>query len=492
MSNFDIYNDIAKRTNGDVYFGVVGPVRSGKSTFITNFMKLVVLPNIENKHDKQRAIDELPQSANGKTVMTTQPKFIPNEAVAVRIGDALKFKVRLIDCVGYMVDGAMGLEEDEKPRMVQTPWSEKEIPFERAAEIGTDKVIAEHSSILIAITTDGSITNLARENYVKAEQKIVTQLKKSKKPFVLIVNSTEPKSDKVKLLTESLASKYDSPVIAMDVANMTEEGVEGILDSVIKEFPLVSIKVKMPTWLQALSFDNPIIQEIIVEVKRVTDNINKIGEYASDNVLFMESEKFEPIVVSDISLGDGKIVFEIKPKNQLFYIVLSNECGVDIKDDFALVNCLKDLTVAKKEYDKIKDALETVEIQGYGVVYPNLDEMKLEEPQIVKQGSHSGIRLRASASSLHIMKVDIETELSPIVGTEQQSEDLMKYLLSEFESNPQGLWETNMFGKSLHSLVKENLSHKLTQMPTDVQNKMRKTLSRVINEGKGGIICILL
>ena len=492
MKQFDVYEDIAERTNGDIYVGVVGPVRCGKSTFITKFMNLLVLPNITNKYSLERAKDELPQSGDGKTVMTTQPKFVPNEAVKISIKDKVELNVRMIDCVGYMVAGALGAEENDRPRLVKTPWSDKEMPFEEAAEVGTSKVIEDHSTIAILMTTDGSITDIERENYVSAEEKVATKLTKANKPFVIVVNTLSPKSDKTKALVNELEQKYNAPVLALDVDKLDEDDIDDIFEKMLTQFPLVSIKVKLPNWLQALPFDNALIQEIITEVSSMADGVKKIGDFKSDNVLFMDSDKFEPLVVQNIKMGEGKIIFEVVPKPHLFYSVLSEQCGTEIQDDFHLISYLKQLTHAKCEYDKLKVALAEVEETGYGVVYPNLDEMKLEEPQIVKQGNRSGIRLRASAPSLHIMKVDVETEINPIVGNEMQSEELVKDLLNEYESNPLGLWQTNMFGKSLHQLVKEGLTGKLNAMPVDVQRKMRKTLTRVINEGKGGVICILL
>ncbi len=492
MENFNVYEDISRRTNGDIYIGVVGPVRCGKSTFITSFMNSFVLPNITNKFSRERAKDELPQSADGKTVMTTQPKFIPNEAVKVQLDNTIELNVRMIDCVGYMVEGALGGEENEKPRLVKTPWSDNEMPFDEAAEMGTYKVMTEHSTVAVLMTTDGTITNIDRSSYEAAEQKIAKQLNDLHKPYVIVVNSKTPNSETARKLALNLSEKYGAPAISLDAKNLDKSSAISIFEKLLTQFPLVSAKVKLPNWLQALPYDNPLITKIISEAGSLIDDVIKIGDFNGEKIGFLESEDFEPLVVKNIKMGEGKLVFEIVPKPQLFYKVLSEECGENISSDFHLISYLKQLTHAKTEYDKVKVALEEAEQNGYGVVYPKLDEMQLEEPEIVKQGTKSGVRLKASAPSLHIMKVDIETEISPIVGTEQQSEELVKYLLSEFETNPQGIWETNMFGKSLHMLVKEGLTNKLTQMPSEVQKKMRKTLSRVVNEGKGGIICILL
>ena len=492
MDSYGIYEDIAKRTNGDIYLGVVGPVRCGKSTFITNFVNKLVLPNIDDKYNKTRTIDEMPQSADGKTIMTTQPKFIPNKAVNIVVKDAINLSVRLVDCVGYMINGAEGHIENNKPRLVKTPWSQSAIPFEEAAEIGTKKVITEHSTIAIAMTTDGSFTDIERDNYEKAEEKVVKELKASGKPFVVVLNTKNPNSDETMTLKENLSEKYKVPVLAIDVANLSEKNIEDIFEGVLQEFPLTSLRVKLPQWIQALPFEDEIVQAIVKETKDLVNNVNKVGEVDVTKTIFSDSDMFEPLTISEVKMGEGVAKIDVVAKPNLFYKVLSRQCGEDINNDFELVTYIKQLAVAKVEYDKIKEALKQVEEDGYGVVSPKLEEMRLEEPEIVKQGSRYGVRLKASAPSLHLMKVDVQTEISPIVGTEQQSEDLVKYLLKEFESNPQGIWETNMFGKSLHNLVNEGLNNKILQMPQEAQKKMRKTLSRIVNEGKGGIICILL
>lgn len=491
MENYNIYKDITTRSGGDIYLGVVGPVRTGKSTFITNFVNKLILPNITNSYAKERAIDELPQSAQGKTIMTTEPKFVPNEAVTIDIDD-IKMKLRLIDCVGYTVKGASGYEENEKPRFVKTPWSDSDMPFDKAAEIGTKKVITEHSNIAVLITTDGSFTDIDRTGYVEAEERVVAELKQCQKPFIVVLNTTKPESAETKKLAESLENKYSTKVLPLNVKDMTENDIATIFNLLLEEFPVNTIQIKMPKWMEALPFSSSLISEIVSEVKLGTEGLEKIGDFKFKKTLFETSENFEPVMDSKIILSEGNITINVEPKPELFYKVLSDECGVKIENDFELINNLKDLSHAKKEYDKLKVALQEVDETGYGVVIPSMDEMKLEDPEIVKQGSKFGVRLKASAPSLHIMKVDINTEVSPIVGTEQQSEDLVKYLLSEFENNPQGIWNTEMFGKSLHELVQEGLSSKLSSMPKEAQNKMRKTLGRIVNEGKGGVICILL
>lgn len=492
MENYGLYEDIAKRTGGDIYVGVVGPVRCGKSTFITQFMQNLVVPNIEDKNTKQRTIDELPQSADGKTIMTTQPRFVPSKAAAIRVNDKVDMNVRMIDCVGYLIDGALGHEENQKERLVKTPWSDEEMPFEKAAELGTKKVIDEHSTIGIVLTTDGSITDIPRSSYVKAEERVVSELAAQNKPFVVVLNTKLPKSDDAKKIAKSLETKYGVPVMPMDVLKLNQNNIDEIFEKILLEFPIKSLKIKMPKWMQALSFNHPIISNVVEEVKKFGENANKIGQIDKTNVAFLESDDFEPVVVSSIKMGEGKVYFEVTPKPGLFYRVLSEQCDTEITDDFHLISYVKQLAHAKAEYDKIKLALADVKEKGYGVVMPNVEDMTLEDPEIVKQGNKFGVKLKASAPSLHIMSVDIETEVNPIVGSQAQSEEMVKYMMSEFEQNPKAIWETNMFGKSLSSLVKEGIDSKITLMPVEAQRKMRKTLGRIINEGKGGIICILL
>lgn len=491
MKNTEIYNSIKARSNGDIYLGVVGPVRTGKSTFITKFMQKLIVPNIMGEHAKNRATTELPQSADGLTVMTTEPKFVPNEAVEVSV-DKVKMNVRMVDCVGYLVTGALGLSENGKERLVKTPWSEKKVPFKEAAETGTKKVIEEHSTVGIMVTTDGSITDLNRKDYEKAEEEVVEELKKAKKPFVIVLNSKTPTAPATLTLKEALQTKYDTPVIAMDVLNIKLSDINDMLEKLLMEFPAISIDVKMPKWMEALPYLNSFVQEIINEIKNMVTKKDKMGDYMGEHKMFANSEHFEMLEDFEIEMDKGKICFTVKPKPDLYYKVLSDQTGMEITNDYQLVSYLKQLTHAKEEYDKIKVALDGVKEHGYGVVTPKMEEMILAEPELIKRGGQYGVKLKASAPSLHLMRVDIETEVSPIVGTEQQGEELVKSLLSNFESDPKALWETKMFGKSLHMLVNEGLNHKINAMPMEAQAKMRKTLGRIVNEGKGGIICILL
>ena len=491
MEKFEIYEDIKNRTNGDIYIGVVGPVSVGKSTFITQFMQKLVLPNITEKNAKERTIDELPQSADGKTIMTTQPHFVPNEAVKIKVANA-EMKVRMIDCVGYLAQGVMGHIEDNKPRLVKTPWSDEELPFEEAAELGTSKVIKEHSTIGLVVTTDGSVTDLPRSSYIEAEERVVQEMKACGKPFVIILNCKNPNNNECKKLATALWTKYDVPIIPLNALELKDDDVDKIVESILMEFPVKSIKIQMPAWMRALDFNSEIISEVASEMKKVSQNMLKLSDANKNQIAFSESNCFDPITVSTIDAGDGVIKFNVIPKDGLFYRVLSEECGYEIKDDFELVNYIKELAIAKVEYDKIKGALEEVRQSGYGIVEPRKEDLELGEPEIIKQGNRFGVKIKASAPSLHIMRVDVETEVTPLVGTEDQSQDLAKNLVDQFENDPQSIWDTNILGKSLFNLVGDNINSKIVMMPIEAQRKMRKTLSRIVNEGKGGVLCILL
>ena len=492
MEKYDVYKDISNRTGGDIYIGVVGPVRTGKSTFITKFMEKMVIPNINNKLQKQIATDEMPQSADGKTIMTTQPKFIPANGVKVQFKNKATANVRLVDCVGYFVDGAVGHEEDNKPRLVKTPWSDKDIPFENAAEIGTKKVIEEYSTIGVVVTTDGTIGDISRESYIPAENRVIKELKSLKKPFVVLLNSKNPTSETAQRIASELEEKHDVSVICVNVESLNADDISVIMEKVLLEFPMCSFDVKLPKWMQALPADNAVISEIVSELKEASLGVSKMRDFAVLNEVFSNNDKFEPIKLEELCLGEGVSEFEIKAKDGLYYSVLSDECGETIANDYELINYIKSFAAEKRKFVKIKDALTDAEQNGYGVVLPTIDEMDLEEPVLVKQGGRYGVKLKASAPSLHILKVDVETEVAPTVGTEKQGEDLVNYIMNKFEDNPAGIWETNMFGKSLHDLVNEGLAGKLHAMPKEAQGKMRKTLTRIVNESKGGIICILL
>ena len=490
--NLKLYQDIAERTDGDIYVGVVGPVRTGKSTFIKNFMDLLVIPNIDNEYKKERARDELPQSAGGRTIMTTEPKFIPNEAVEITIGDNLKFKTRLVDCVGYLVNNAIGYLEDDMPRMVKTPWFDEEIPFEEAAEIGTRKVIAEHSTIGILVTTDGSVTDIPREDYIQAEERVVKELKELNKPFVIVLNSDDPFSDYTKALAKKLEDKYGVSVIPTDCAHLDLEDIDYIFSKILYEFPIETINLNFPRWVDGLSDEHWLKKELYTEIQTTFTDIHILKQVDSGINQLQNTQVITKTTLEEIRLGEGSVNVSIQLMDNLFYKVLTEISGVEINDEGELFSTITEFSRVKKQYDKISYALEEVKATGYGIVTPSIDELILEEPEMVKQGSRFGIRLKAKAPSIHMIRADIETEVSPIVGSEKQSEDLVNYLLSEFESDPTKIWESNIFGKNLHELVNEGLQNKLSKMPEEAQAKLQETLERIINEGSGGLICIIL
>lgn len=492
MEERNIYKDIQTRTGGDIYIGVVGPVRTGKSTFIKRFMDTLVLPNIEDDNERMRASDELPQSAAGRTIMTTEPKFVPENGVEIRLDNTASLKVRMIDCVGFIVDSAIGYLEENAERKVKTPWSKEEIPFREAAEIGTRKVIREHSTIGILVTTDGSVGDIPREDYVDAEEKAVRELKEIDKPFVILLNTLYPDSSENAALCRELSQKYSTPVIAVDCASLDESAVKGILATVLFEFPLKEVRVKLPLWIKSLERTDHLRNSLFDTVKSSMTKIGRIREVQDAAQLITEDEHITKAEITSMNLGRGRADIEVGLDPSLFYTVLSETTGLCVKDEKELFEHLTRLSKEQKKFEKIEAAYNDVLESGYGIVMPTMEELTLEEPQIVRQSGKYGVRLKASAPSIHMMRVHTTAEVTPIVGSEQQSEELVTYLLKEFEESPEKIWESDIFGKSVSDLVGEGLNNKLYRMPDQARRKVGETIERIINDGCNGLICIIL
>lgn len=489
---FNLYRDIAERTDGDVYLGVVGPVRTGKSTFIARFMEQLVLPRLPDSPRKERIADELPQSGSGRTIMTTQPKFVPSEAVTVSLGENTPVRIRLVDSVGYIVRGALGVADEDGARMVHTPWFDEDIPFDQAAELGTRKVMTDHATIGLVITTDGSIADLPRQAYVDAEERVIGELKALGKPFVIVLNSASPRSAETLMLRDSLEDKYAVPVMLLNVKEMQVEDIQHVLESVLLEFPLREVRLNVPGWLAALEPGHWLVQHVLDGVRSASAVSRVMRETDVFDGAFEGSPHAGQARMVQVYPGEGRMDFALPLREGLFNRVLGEECGTEIRGDAHLLSLMKELVHAKTEYDRVADALASVRSTGYGFVQPEQSELSLQEPQIVRQGSQFGVKLKAQAPSLHLIRVDIATEVTPVVGTQEQSADLVRQLTEEFATDPKKVWETSFFGKSLDSMVREGLNNKLLRMPADAQEKVQETLTRIVNEGDGGMICILL
>lgn len=492
MEKIDIFKDISKRTNGDIYLGIVGAVRTGKSTFIKRFMELVVLPNMEDEGERARAHDELPQSAAGKTIMTTEPKFVPNQAVSLNVEEGLDVNVRLVDCVGYAVEGAKGFEDENGPRMIHTPWYEDPIPFHDAAEIGTRKVIQEHSTIGVVVTTDGSIGEIDRKDYIDAEARIVEELKEVGKPFIMVVNTTRPASPETESFKRELAEQYNIPVLAMSVESMTEHDIYNVLREALYEFPVLEVNVNLPSWVMVLDEKHWLrgsyqeaIQSTVQNIKRLRDVDQIVGE-------FTEFEYIERANIAGMEMGDGIAEIDLHAPDQLYDQILKEIVGEEVRGKEHLLELMQDFSYAKREYDQVAGALQMVKQTGYGIAAPSVHDMQLDEPEIIRQGSRFGVRLKAVAPSIHMIKVEVESEFSPIIGTEKQSEELVRYLMQDFEEDPLSIWESDIFGRSLSSIVREGIQAKISLMPENARYKLKDTLERIINEGSGGLIAIIL
>jgi stage IV sporulation protein A len=494
MEKVDIFRDIAERTGGDIYLGVVGPVRTGKSTFIKRFMDLLVLPNIQDAFERERAKDELPQSGTGKMITTTEPKFIPSESVEIVIKDSIHMNVRLVDCVGYTVEGALGYEteDSEEPRMIKTSWSDEPMSFQAAAEMGTRKVISDHATIGIVVTTDGSITDIPRDAYDDAEERVISELRQLGKPYVVILNTSRPYAENTLELCRSLEEKYGVPVIAVNCLEMNHDDITQILEEVLYEFPVAEVNIDLPKWVEELDTAHPVRAAFEETVRQAIEGVRRLRDIEQALDALTECEYAQDVILKEMNLGTGVANIEITAVDGLFKTVLQDLSGMEIEGDHTLLRLVLDYSMAKKEWDKLSEAIEEVRVNGYGVVTPQIEEMFLEEPELVKQGGHYGIKLKASAPSLHIIRADVTTEITPLIGTEKQAEELVKYILDEFESDPQKVWESNIFGKSLHNLVREGIQNKLYKMPENAQHKLQDTLRRIVNDGNGGLICIII
>ena len=492
MNSFDIYKDISKRTAGDIYIGVVGPVRTGKSTFIKNFMEKLVIPNIENDYVRTRTQDELPQSAEGTAIMTTEPKFVPNEAVKISLEGNIDLNVRLIDCVGYIVDGASGHIIDGQPRMVSTPWSEQKMPFAQAAELGTQKVIKDHSTIAVVLTSDGTIANIPRESYINSENRVINELKDINKPFVIVLNTAAPESEATLEIARQMENKYGSRVIVTDCKNLSQEDINKILEEALYQFPVGEIDIMLPKWLEAMPLKHWLKESIIDSLREMAQKIRGIRDIQKNIATLEENENVKKIYADNINLGDGKGNVEVSLKDNLFYNILSETTGMEIASEYELISMMKQLSEAKRAYDKIRFALDEVNKKGYGIVTPSVEEMTISEPQVLKQGNRFGIKIDADAPSIHMIKTNIKTSVAPIVGSEEQSKELVGYLKGQYKDNPENMWEYSIFGRSLKDLITDDLNAKLLRMPEDTQYKFKEALQKIINEGSGGLICIML
>ena len=492
MSDSSIYADIAQRTNGAVMIGVVGPVRTGKSTFIKRFMETMVIPRIDNEYARERAKDELPQSGSGKTIMTSEPKFVPEEAVSITIDGEVHLSVRLVDCVGYMVEGAAGQFENGEERLVATPWAENEISMSEAAELGTRKVIEDHSTIGVVVTTDGSICGIEREKYQSAEDRVIRELKEIGKPFAVIVNSTAPYSARAAETAESISRKHGVPCLCMDCLNMEESDICQVMRAVLEDYPIESVGFFLPDWLQALPESNALKTAVYNDIIDCFSSIDKYRDLDNAIVSVMEKEEIGAAERSGSDPGEGRSYVTLRLPRELYYRSVSEETGLEIRNDAELFSALREMSSVKAEYDRICQALKDVREKGYGVVLPEMEQMQMEEPKIVRQGGKYSVRLKANAPAIHLMMTNVETEVSPAIGGETASEDIINFLLQGFDGDINRIWQSNIFGKSLYDIACESLTNKVCSLSDNARGKLQHTLERIINEGSSGLICILL
>ena len=491
MEKLDIIKSITERTGGELYLGVVGAVRTGKSTFIKKVIENLVVPNIEDEYEKKRALDEIPQSAQGKTIMTTEPKFVPSNGAKINFGD-FSTNIRLVDCVGYVIPNSKGYEDENGPRMVRTPWYDEEIPFIEAAEVGTEKVIKDHSSIGIVVTTDGSIGELTRNDYIEAEERVVSELKELGKPFIVVLNSTHPMVAETERLAESLQDKYNVPVMPISIENMTERDIYSILREALYEFPVIDVKVDMPDWVACLSPDNWLKKIYIDKIRESVVEIDKLRDVDNITSHFLDSEYIEKAYLSNVDTSTGEVTITLKVPNNLFNDILKDIIGVDVTNKASLLNLFQEYNVAKKEYDQIKNALKMVKEVGYGVAAPSLEDMKLDTPEIIKQGSRYGIKLKAMAPSIYMFRVDVDSTFEPIIGSELQSKELINYIMRDYDNDPSSIWKSEIFGRSLDVIVKEGIQSKLVHTPENARFKLQQTLTKLVNKGSGNLFAIVI
>ncbi len=491
MDNFHVYKDMEARTKGEIYIGVVGPVRTGKSTFIKRFMELLVIPSMEDENSRNLSRDELPQSAAGKTIMTTEPKFIPKEAAKIQLEDGISVKVRLIDCVGFMVDGAAGHIENDTERMVKTPWYDTEIPFTKAAEIGTRKVICDHSTIGVVITSDGSFGDLRRPNYINAEQTAIEELKALNKPFIVLLNSMRPYSDETAALARSMEDEYGVSVMPINCEQLKKEDIYHILEKVLKEFPVVRLDFVIPKWLEILPSTHPIKAQVIEGAKQVLGQVGQMKD-ASKGVEDIHTDSMKEIRLDRMNMADGCITMNVVMDDGCYYQILSDFTGLPIEGEYQLMQTLESLARMQKEYIKVQDALSQVRLKGYGAVRPERSEILLDDPQVIRHGNKYGVKIKAEAPSIHMIKAQIQTEIAPIVGSEQQAQDLISYIKESSRENPDGIWDANIFGKSIEQIVGDGIHAKISQLTDESQMKLQDTMQKIINDSNGGMICIII
>lgn len=492
MTGINIYQDIAARTNGAFMLGIVGPVRTGKSTFIKRFMETMVIPQIDNTYMRERARDELPQSGSGRTIMTAEPKFVPENAVSITVGGSTELSVRLVDCVGYMVDGAAGQFEDGEERLVTTPWFDHEVSMTEAAEKGTYKVIAEHSTIGIVVTTDGSICDIPREKYIQPEERVISELKAIGKPFVVLLNCVSPESEQAQKIAAEIEEKYSVRCLPVNCLDLDEEGISDIIRSVLEEFPLKAVGIYLPEWLEALPESNELRTELFDRIREIGDSSERIKECYRAVGALNDCECISSVNIDRSDLGNGTVTVTVALPRFLYYKTISEQTGIEIKNDGDLISTLTEMSGVKSDYDKLRSALEAVRTTGYGVVMPDSSQMELEEPQIVRQSGKYTVKLKANAPAIHMIMTNIETEVTPAIGGETASEDIINFLLQGFDGDVNRIWQSNIFGKSLNDIAEEGLNSKIEALPDNVKSKLQDTLQRIINEGSGGLICILL